>query len=726
MSRRAHLLLACLVAAPLPLLLVAGCGSEPDQNTAPLAKAPAPFPRRLAVDEDATYLRPLTVAGKDDQQAPHAAAAERDPVRLAAPNDPAPALPEFVLAGRVLFPRPPLPGKDQPQHQDVPQFEHPRLLPFMQPENSLVDEIESSPAQTVAPQPEATSDKDSQPARTPSVLGLTQSPLVTDDLPTSDHLLVDLPDDWPLESALQRERVATLSKAPLPPDRAEAEQEPSAAPVAGDEYAQPELASNSPTLASDLDTHVGDVPTLATDLYQTERPSVTLRAVAPEASQPKSVATFRTSRPSPSVESARENGSSDRQAIAAQPSLPEQPPVGPPAEAPRQTPRVAMVQKPSPQRSPASAPTATNMPAQNEPQSTPTVAADDGAADSIAARDAGTAGVGTSDATTADTESPVPRSAVSAHRGNAGRAPSQVARRLPPTVQPSVQPSSVNPAMRGVRERAAHHVRIGFTMAGRAAYFSARSDFIHALRILSQAMDEANSTTEHSTALAAGLRALEESDDFVPRGANLEANLKLETLVPAHQTPVLKQESLENVTAVTARRKYYTYAQEQLALAAGRDPAASMALYGLARVQATLSERQANRYVAAEYKAMVFHQAALVTDPGNFMAAHELAVLVARFGQYEQARALLVYSLRLMPQVAAWRNLAIVHQQLGETELAQQALASAEAMVQSSPFSGGHDASSSSVVWTDPKTFSGMGAPEAVPTAKASPTAIQR
>ena len=56
-------------------------------------------------------------------------------------------------------------------------------------------------------------------------------------------------------------------------------------------------------------------------------------------------------------------------------------------------------------------------------------------------------------------------------------------------------------------------------LAGRRAYFSAREEFIQALRTLSQAMDVQHGTNAHSAALAAGMRALEEAKDFVPRGA---------------------------------------------------------------------------------------------------------------------------------------------------------------------------------------------------------------
>jgi uncharacterized protein HemY len=69
----------------------------------------------------------------------------------------------------------------------------------------------------------------------------------------------------------------------------------------------------------------------------------------------------------------------------------------------------------------------------------------------------------------------------------------------------------------------------------------------------------------------------------------------------------------------------------------------------------------------------VFYQAALAVDPGNFLAANELGVLLARYGQWQDARRALLASLSIQPHAEGWHNLAIVHRRLGEIELARLA-----------------------------------------------------
>ncbi|MHB1034140.1 MAG: tetratricopeptide repeat protein [Pirellulales bacterium] len=244
--------------------------------------------------------------------------------------------------------------------------------------------------------------------------------------------------------------------------------------------------------------------------------------------------------------------------------------------------------------------------------------------------------------------------------------PSQVA-----TAAPGPAPRSRE--MEAVAQRADEHSRRGFELAGRRAYFSARAEFIQSLRLLVQALDAEQRTTEHGQSLARALRALEESDSFVPRGAALESELDVAAIVRAHRTPVLKESDPAGLTALAALQRYYSYAQEQLADAVRPEFAGSVALYGLGKLHAAQATNKGSGFSAGEAKAMVFHQAALLANARNYMAANELGVLLARYGRLNEARTALAYSVSVSPQLAAWQNLAVVHQQLGETALAQQA-----------------------------------------------------
>lgn len=227
------------------------------------------------------------------------------------------------------------------------------------------------------------------------------------------------------------------------------------------------------------------------------------------------------------------------------------------------------------------------------------------------------------------------------------------------------------------------HVQAGFRLGRRGAFYSARSEFVSALRLLAQARDLGSPERPHTAALGRALRALRESDDFVPRGLDLETQLDLDAIVAVHRTTILKDQPPHAWTAVDALRRYYTYAQQQLAMATGHDPVGAMALYGLARVEMALGRQQPQRHPAAGPRAMVLHQASLLADPENYAAANELGVLLARHGRLVEAQQILQHSIDIAPTRAAWHNLSVLYRQLGQPDLAVAAEARARALVAS-------------------------------------------
>ena len=127
---------------------------------------------------------------------------------------------------------------------------------------------------------------------------------------------------------------------------------------------------------------------------------------------------------------------------------------------------------------------------------------------------------------------------------------------------------------RGSREIIQH----AMSLATRGAHYSSRAEFIQALRQLALGLDEDANTREHTQALAAALRAMEEASDFMPRGSRLEANLDMAMLVARHETPLFDEEDVESLSSLRAMQQYYTFAQKKLVIASGRRPAASQAL----------------------------------------------------------------------------------------------------------------------------------------------------
>jgi tetratricopeptide (TPR) repeat protein len=264
-----------------------------------------------------------------------------------------------------------------------------------------------------------------------------------------------------------------------------------------------------------------------------------------------------------------------------------------------------------------------------------------------------------------------------------------------------------SPDLELIAREADMHTRRGFALAGRGAYFSARAEFIAALRLLAQGLDAQYETRLHSRALAAGLTAVKEAGDFIPAGSRLEADLDLPSLVAAHRTPVLQDAPSESLTPLVALRSYFTFAQEQLAAAAGREIAGSMALHGLGNLHRALARQRGGLVQAAEPKAMVFYQAALLVCPDNYMASNELGVLLAQAGRHEAARITLEHSVSVCEQPAGWYNLAVVYRQLGQAEWAWQAYHRSRAIGGGEAAGGATSspASGQQVRWADPGAF---------------------
>ena len=142
-----------------------------------------------------------------------------------------------------------------------------------------------------------------------------------------------------------------------------------------------------------------------------------------------------------------------------------------------------------------------------------------------------------------------------------------------PVVAPAVGPSASDVAPHGgPRPFAADERRCASKRHGASApasdwpneaqFFAARTEFVQSLRLLSQALDVQHGTSRHSQALAAGMRALDEAEDFVPRGSRLEADLDLSMLISGHRTPVLKEANAKELSPLVAQQRYYSYAQK--------------------------------------------------------------------------------------------------------------------------------------------------------------------
>lgn len=228
-------------------------------------------------------------------------------------------------------------------------------------------------------------------------------------------------------------------------------------------------------------------------------------------------------------------------------------------------------------------------------------------------------------------------------------------------------PDSAMVAMAAHADKLAQH---GFVLARRGAIYSARAEFVSALGLIAQTLDAKDRGKYHSEALASGLRALREADDFRVKGSHVAAELNLAGIVAAHRTPVLDDVPLSNLTPLIARQRYCSYARERLAAAMDNVPPGSKAAFGLGKAYLVLGEDTTRDQLANAPKAMAAYQAAIVADPRNYLAANELGVLLAQYGQFDEAIRALHHSLSVYPTPETRHNLAVIQERLGDTTAA--------------------------------------------------------
>lgn len=207
-------------------------------------------------------------------------------------------------------------------------------------------------------------------------------------------------------------------------------------------------------------------------------------------------------------------------------------------------------------------------------------------------------------------------------------------------------------------------VQRGYNLAQRGAFLAARTEFIQVLRRVAQAKDAKSGTSEFSIALATGLRAMDEAEDFVPDGAQLEGELDVRSMASSHRTPLLRDRE-EEVLPHDAVGMYHKFAQERLAKAALDEQSGSMALYGLGKIYQRLAERRDDD-VTCVRGAMTMYCAALDACPTNNLAANELGVLQCRTGHPAEAIENFERALTIAPSATAYHNLAIAQQKVGK------------------------------------------------------------
>lgn len=249
--------------------------------------------------------------------------------------------------------------------------------------------------------------------------------------------------------------------------------------------------------------------------------------------------------------------------------------------------------------------------------------------------------------------------------------------------------------------------RRGAAAVTKGAWFTARAEFMHAARLIAAAFDTRDGLTRRQAALETGLTALREAEEFLRSTRDAASTTSIEVTARGHHTLGRLGGLPANASAATAHEEYCRFAERQLVEALTGSDSASVALHGLGKIHAASSAT----IVDARAKARCYYTAALGVAPSNFLASNDLAVLLAEDGRFEQARDVLHAGLRQSSQPAMWKNLAAVHDRMGQANLAQHARAEATAVERKGAAAPGTVLPTHNVAWLDPRGFAATSRP---------------
>jgi tetratricopeptide (TPR) repeat protein len=267
-----------------------------------------------------------------------------------------------------------------------------------------------------------------------------------------------------------------------------------------------------------------------------------------------------------------------------------------------------------------------------------------------------------------------------------------------------------------VCKRAEAKIRRGYALVQRGATFAARREFIGVLELIAEAKDHKHGAPRRTIALANGLRAIDEAADFESRGARADSRASIAIIVAAHRTPVGKVDDAQGLMPAQLADLYFHYAQLQLGAAVAGEPAGSMALHALGKLHTQLARTEPDNHPQAEQVALALQQAAILARDDNFLAVHELGILLAESGHYAEAECLIGEVAVREPNAVVLRNLARVQRKLGREELA----AASEQQAQFYANRDGAGPGAHGVVWVNPATLVRTGDATAPPRAVAA------
>ena len=269
-----------------------------------------------------------------------------------------------------------------------------------------------------------------------------------------------------------------------------------------------------------------------------------------------------------------------------------------------------------------------------------------------------------------------------------------------PDFEPAFARSQANGPIqlsRGVLVKVVNHIEYGKSLARRGAVYGAKQEFLSALKLVAQSIDQMRGGDMYADAYFEAVQAIRESDDFYNAQAQQHRKVDVVAIAKEHRSKVTEPSYLKGLNPMQAMQMYYDFVQDRLVACSGNTVVSGEALYCLGKLHQVNAKDPIEGSQVDNAKSVVYYNAAVNCDPKNYKSANELGVLLARSGRLVEARNLFLGSLKVHQVSKVWSNLASVHRQLGENDLAQLADTEYRRMLDGP--------AANRIIWVQPEVF---------------------
>jgi hypothetical protein len=225
-----------------------------------------------------------------------------------------------------------------------------------------------------------------------------------------------------------------------------------------------------------------------------------------------------------------------------------------------------------------------------------------------------------------------------------------------------------------LREIARDSLRNAHHRLQRGATHSAKKFALEALRSIVAMRDAQSGGNRHAKYLEAAFDAVRESEDFSGRFGTADHSA-LKRMVVVHQTDVLKDQDLENMSVLEATESYLAVAKLNFVQAAAGVREGSDALVLLGKIERRMAQHDDTHAAAV---AVTLQRAAVEIEPTNALGYRELGSTLLHQGLVQQAAWALNRSIEIHPTRTGYQRLLEASRRLGDVDTARVCLTSLE------------------------------------------------